>query len=326
MRSSPAAGLTPKIEPQDPRPVATLLQFPTCTPEEVVQTGLKELDVIKLFSNINRTSPQLQHLEAFGISLTRNVSLEAILPNDSLPPISWLQDPALTRDSEFPSTSPHSKLMSNGRPTPDHTSFWNVVKELQFDNADAFRAARRQGQPQGRPIVRVAYARNFWNGAANMVDFWNTLNQHLDDAAKEKDKDAMDIDELRTVAQKADDKKEDEKKGARRLVNQSRDETVSCFVDMVVRCFNCTIDSATIQPKVEIQGVNFPMPWVRYVYRTPKDSRRARMGVKEGPLMGVSCRGETMFRDPGQAEGTGTMEVVDLLREAGTMVSKVFLT
>ena len=53
------------------------------------------------------------------------------------------------------------------------------------------------------------------------------------------------------------------------------------------------------------------------VYRTPKDSKKARKGVVEGPLLAVSCRDVHLFRGKGEEEGKSSGEVYDMLMETG---------
>lgn len=94
---------------------------------------------------------------------------------------------------------------------------------------------------------------------------------------------------------------------------------VAAFVEMFAWAFSCRLEQATIQPRIQLHGMTFPLPHVASVYRTPKDARRARSGILEGPLLAVSCRDHPRYRDPGQAVGEGAFEIMDLLRETGLM-------
>lgn len=98
-----------------------------------------------------------------------------------------------------------------------------------------------------------------------------------------------------------------------------REDMVSAFVEMLAWAFSCRLEQATIQPKLQLHGVTFPLPHIASVYRTPKDARKARSGILEGPLLAVSCRDQTRFRGPNQEEGEGPFEIMDLLRETGLM-------
>lgn len=98
-----------------------------------------------------------------------------------------------------------------------------------------------------------------------------------------------------------------------------REDMVAAFVEMFAWAFSCRLEQATIQPRIQLHGMTFPLPHVASVYRTPKDARRARSGILEGPLLAVSCRDHPRYRDPGQAVGEGAFEIMDLLRETGLM-------
>ena len=48
------------------------------------------------------------------------------------------------------------------------------------------------------------------------------------------------------------------------------------------------------------------------------DSKLARKGHIEGPVMSVHVRSETKFRDDGEEKGCGRSEVLDFYREVGS--------
>lgn len=98
-----------------------------------------------------------------------------------------------------------------------------------------------------------------------------------------------------------------------------REDVVFAFVEMLAWAFSCRLEQATMQPKLNVHGVIMSLPHIASVYRTPKDTRKARSGVLEGPILAVSCRDQTRFRGPNQPEGEGQMEIMDLLRETGLM-------
>ncbi len=101
--------------PREPPPPATPLEFPSCSPQGA-RRKREQLDVVKLLGNLVRTGPKLTHLEAFNLILDNGITLEDLLPADALPPTSWLTDPALTEGSDFTTTPPHERFLSNGRP------------------------------------------------------------------------------------------------------------------------------------------------------------------------------------------------------------------
>lgn len=105
--------------PREPPPPATLLEFPSCSPQGA-ERKREELDIAKLLGNLVRIGPQLMHLEAFNLTLHNGTALKDLLPADFLPPTSWLTDPALTEGSDFSTTPPQEQIISNGRPAPSN--------------------------------------------------------------------------------------------------------------------------------------------------------------------------------------------------------------
>ena len=324
-----AARRVDENEPREPPPPPTPLQFPSNIPQKQPSSTCQQLDVVELFNNIIRTGAQLKHLEGFGVLLENNVRLDDLLIADFLPPNSWLDDPALTEGSDFTTTPPLPQSLSNGQNAPDRKAFYNLVKELMYDNGDAFRAARRQPGQQGRPKPHIIHSRRFWNGLADMAEYWDVSLDRYSDPIEEKDKVAMDIDELLSEVQEVDEKPTEQNKkktytGRRtdtgsKMPNRFREETVSGFVEMLVWAFGCTLENPTMQPKLYVHNILFHLPYLKSVHRVPKDPRRSRSGLKEGPLLGVLCRDLIKFREPNEPEGEGKAEILDLLRESGLM-------
>jgi hypothetical protein len=101
------------------------------------------------------------------------------LSNDAqlhLPPKDWL-DPPEHIDLLMSSASAVT-LLSNGRRKPDHNEFYVRVRELLFDNADAFSTLTRKGS-RGQASIRLAHFRKFWEGLDNMAYYWdNSLDEY----------------------------------------------------------------------------------------------------------------------------------------------------
>ena len=331
--SSPAA---PKDEPRAPPPSPTPLDFPCCKP--LGPTGPRrdfEDDLVKLFGNIVRTGPTETHLDALNISLVGNVPLDLLLPSDFIPPFAWLHDPTAHDDPGISSATPSvAQSLSNGALLPSHNAFYPRVRELLFENEDAFRAIQRRSPAPNRAPARIAHFRRFWDGLLLMSEYWDTS---LDDCTKtgdEEDKCAMDIDEVRAEAQQIDEntgirKRDSQDKetytGRRRdtgknMPGKYREDTVYALVETLSWAFRCRLEHPHLQAKVRLQGVNFPLPHLGSVYRTPKDIRQAKSGILEGPMFGVFCRDQTSFRREEEAVGEGKQEMLDLLKETGLML------
>lgn len=336
-KASSASKTEDENKPRPPPPAATPLDFPCCSPQ-----GLKAAtklhahqDLVKLFSNILRTGPTLEHLEALNVSLVQDVSLDFLLPPEFLPPISWLQDPAKPRDSEAPPTTVSTnETLSNGGPIPGHEAFYTRAKELLHANEDAFRTIQRKNPLPNHAPARVVHFRRFWEGLSMMADFWDTSLDRYSKNRGEPDSSAMDIDDLRSEAQKLDqpndtandEAQEEETYTGRRtdtgrnMPGKYREDTVFTFVETIAWVFRCRLEQPKMQPRLNMQGMILPLPHAGNIYRTPADSRLARRGIVEGPVTGVYCRDQSSFRRPEDEQGKGKQEILDLLREVGIML------
>ena len=336
--SLPAARRDDEDLPRSPPPPATPLDFPCCRPQGLQGLGLDtEDDILKLFSNILRTGPTEKHLEVLNVSLVGNVPLDLLLPSDFTPPFSWLQPHDTTSNKSFEesqSVSSTSQTLSNGAPAPGHEAFFPRVKELLYDNEDAFRAIQRRPPVSNHPPARVVHFRRFWDGLLLMADYWDTSLDNYSKSKSEGDGSAMDIDEPRSEAQQPDQKMDTEENEAqqektytgrrtdtgRNMPGKYREDTVYAFVETLVWAFYCRLEHPRTQPRLKLQSMILPLPHMGSVYRTPKDSQQVRRGMLEGPMLGVCCRDQTSFRRPDEAEGEGKQEILDLLRETGLML------
>ena len=291
--------------------------------------------LVKLFSSTLRTGPTPKHLQALNVNLTNELSIEQVVPRDFIPDLSWSRASTMKASSTSPqAASSKPTPLSNGAPTPGRDEFFVRVKELLHDNDDAFRALERKPPLPNRPPARVVHFRKFWDGLLAMAEHWDTsLDKYLDSNDTE-DKSAMEVDEIHPEPIKVEekirrDKGEDLKKkkytGRRRgtgrdMPSKYREDTVFAFVETLTWAFRCNLHQPRSQQRLKFQGTTIPILHAASVHRSPKDVREARRGVIEGPMLGVFCREQTVFRDHDEAEGEGKQEVLDLLRETGLML------
>lgn len=333
--SPPATAHVDKDKLREPPPPATPLQFPRCEPR---WRSVLELhgsnDLAKLFSSTLRTGPTLKHLQALNVSLANELSLDRVVPTDFIPPHSWLTDPATSESpASSQATSSRSTSLSNGAPTPGREVFFVRVKELLHDNDDAIRVMQRQPPLPHRQPARIVHFRKFWEGLLLMAEHWDTSLDNYSDSRDSERKSAMDVDELRSIANNAGsmiqkDKGESKEKTytgrrmstGRDMPNKYREDTVFAFIETLTWAFRCRLDQAHSQQRLELQGTLIPIIHAASVYRVPRDVRAARRGAAEGPMLGVSCRDQTSFRGNDEAEGEGKQEILDLLRETGLML------
>ena len=278
----------------------------------------------------------MRHLEAFNVSLMNEVPLQQLLPADYLPPTSWTRDPNTDENTNGVSPAPSTpQTLSHGAPVPSRKVFYDSVKELSYDNEDAFRAVRREPPPPNKKPAKVVYFRKFWDNLNFMADFWDTSLDQYTEQPDDRDESAMDVGELRSEAQQ-DDKDEETAKECgtkkkttytgrrtdtgRNMPSRFREDTVFAFVETLVLAFRCRLQHAQIAPKLKLHGMMMPLPHAGSVYRQPKDRERARNMIIEGPLFGVCCREQTSFRRPDEEVGQGKQEIMDLMRETGLVL------
>ena len=322
-------------KPREPPPPATPLDFPCCKPIGLPMVDFdNDCSLRKTFTNILRTGPSKQHVEALNISLVDDFPLEKLIQSDFIPPLSWSQD---VDDHEHPNAfraeSSRSHNLSNGAPAPSRKVYFDSFKELIHDNEDAFRAIKRDPPLPDRKHPRIVHFRKFWEGLMLMAEYWDTSCDNYIESkeGKENEKVTMDIDDLRSEAEKSADEvlhrtAKDEKKTTytgrrtdtgRSMPGKFREDTVFAFVETLSWAFRCRLEHPKIQPRVKLQGMILPLPHAGSVYRQPRDRLNAKAGILEGPMMGVFCRDQHCFRKPEEGVGEGKTEVLDLLRETG---------
>ena len=324
--------------PREPPPPATPLDFPCCKPRRVLRLGLDDdFGLRKTFTNILRTGPGVKHIEALNVTLTDEVSLEEIIPTDYLPSTFWKNDPGTDESANGVSIEPSQPhKLSNGAPMPGRGKFFESVKELSYDNEDAFRAIRRDPPRSGHRPPRLVHFRKFWDSLSIMAEYWDTsVDNYVEKKEdKENDRSAMDVDELRSEAQKFADEMlnkpaKTEKKmmytgrrtdTGRNMPGNFREDTVCAFVETLSWAFRCRLEHPKMQPRVKLQGMVLPLPHTVLVYRQPQDRLHAKAGILEGPLMGVFCRDPVCFRKAEEKLGEGKTEILDLLRETGLIL------
>ncbi len=334
--STPAARKDDSNEPREPPPPATPLDFPRCKPSKhsVPQLGAST-DLVQLFSSTLRTGPTPKHLQALNVSLEDELSIEQVVPTGFIPNHSWSTASPIV-ESSLPPPAALSKpaLLSNGAPAPGKEDFFIRVKELLHDNEDAFRTIQRIPPLPNHQPARIVHFRRFWDGLLAMAEHWDTsLDKYLDSKDTE-DASAMEIDEQHPEsinteenieANKGEDLNKKTYTGRRRgtgrdMPSKFREDTVFSFVETLAWAFRCKLEQPNSQQRLKLQGTMIPILHAAAVHRVPQDGRTARRGVTEGPMLGVSCREQTTYRDLDEAEGEGKQEILDLLRETGLML------
>ena len=151
-------------KPRTPPPPATPLDFPCCEPSGAVPSSCLPQDLLKIFSNLPRTGPSLEHIDALNASLVSDVPLESLLPAKHLPPTSWAYNPP--NKDDYPIT------ISSGS-IPAHEAFHTRAKELIISNQDAYRTIQRKPQTGSAPPIRLLFFRKFFDELDSMADYWD---------------------------------------------------------------------------------------------------------------------------------------------------------
>ncbi len=317
--------------PREPPLPPTPLQFPLYPPNGALgQTQYTSQEICRLFTTIHKTGPKIDHLRALSIGASE-VSLEQLVPKGYLPEVSWNQDPATAEGpTVLPASAPSSTTLSNGAPTPGREAWYKSAKELLYDNEDVFRVLQGKPPLPGRPKLRVAMFRKFWDFLQQMGMYWDESHDKYENVPDDTAVEVMDIDKIykeNQASEEAEEKKATQTYTGwrigtgREMPARFREDTVFAFVETIAMAFRCKADRPRMEPKVKLQNILIPLPQAGTVYRCPQDRNQAKRGILEGPLMAIQCTNQTVFRRPGEVDGEGQGEVTSLLREVGLMLS-----
>lgn len=90
-----------------------------------------------------------------------------------LPPRTWLDLPAHDHLIHQDLTGPTPDVLSNGWSVPRHKEFHARIRELYFNNRDAFSSLSRKSC-RDQPPLRLSHFRKFWEGLDNLAYYWDT--------------------------------------------------------------------------------------------------------------------------------------------------------
>lgn len=292
-------------------------------------------DLVKLYGSTLRTGPTPKHLQALNVHLANELPLEQVVPTEFIPHPDWSRSPSPNESPEsLQAEPPRPGSLSNGALAPGKQEFFVRVKELIYDNEDAFRAIQRKPPPPNRQPARIVHFRKFWDSLLAMAEHWDTSLDQYTDIQDTEEQSAMDIDEPQSESTRTDRKPETDigenskqktytgrRTGTgRTMPGKYREDTVFAFVETITGAFRCRLNQPRSQQRLKLQGTMIPILHAASVHRVPKDPREARRGGGEGPMLGAFCREQTSFRDVDEAEGEGKQEILDLLRETGLML------
>jgi len=90
-----------------------------------------------------------------------------------LPPRTWLDPPTQDPSFQVDVPGPTAALLSNGRNVPEQKEFYARIRELYFNNSDAFSTLSRKSSQTQAPL-RLSHFRKFWEGLDNLAYYWDT--------------------------------------------------------------------------------------------------------------------------------------------------------
>jgi hypothetical protein len=334
-------GIDPDQE-RDPPASPTPLDFP-----QYVGLNGEDIKSITDFKGIyqNLLTPRkpqditIDHVKALNLLVETDVECLQIISDEDLqglPPLVW---DGMNDDDEKPSEASN---MGNGIPYPPYEKYEIVKKELLIDSDDAFREAARMPPKPGRDRVRLTQTRKFWSGLERMAQYWDTSQDEYYErlvatSKPEENQIANDTQQQQPTADTgvsspmdtAESPTEEPKtfervyKGRRvgtgsEMPSDIREDTMRGLIEMVAWPFQCQASVPSTPPRLNVQGLLFPVRHTLISGRVPQDRQAARSGILEGPLLGVQCREETKFS--AEEPGSWSKEYCDLFREVGAML------
>ncbi|KAF2753709.1 hypothetical protein EJ05DRAFT_169288 [Pseudovirgaria hyperparasitica] len=108
------------------------------------------------------------------------------------------------------------------------------------------------------------------------------------------------------------------------MPEQYRAETVRAFLEAICWAFGITFAPPRRHAHLQVGKVRFPVRMTNIGWRTPQDRKRARLGLFEGPVIGMQCRPEIDFGG-GSSSSSSNVEAeqaqqLDAMREFGGLL------
>jgi hypothetical protein len=291
---------------------------------------------------LNIKKPQditIENVRSLNLKIETDIEGTQMLSDEhfqGLPPLIW------EKAAEEGDVQPD--IMGSGFPYPPFSKYDLAKKELLLDNDDAYREVTRMQPKPGRDRVRLTQSRKFWSGLERMAQYWDTsLDDYYERLVTESEETSTRM-QIVTEIQRQQQQREQKEcnptdagdeeaktiyqrfyKGRRvgagsEMPPDIRDDTMRGLVEMVAWPFQCQATVPAQLPRLNVQKLLFPVRHTLVAGRVPQERQAARSGVLEGPMLGVQCREETAFRDPGEEPGYGQKEICDLFREVGGML------
>jgi hypothetical protein len=305
----------PNVDKHPPR-AATKVSFPDIRPLMSVQTkpwteaDHPELDKILSQSSAVTRGKATEKLiwTALNINFKPGVTLQQLIDSsaakDFFPPFNWMSPPiGEAQEKEIPAKAVAEgdvPRLHNMKALPNRESFYSRVHDLMYSNEEAYHGLRRATE-DGKPAPRITHGRLFFIALDEMGQYWDSSqDQYIRKPKNGKDKGPL-------VFTKEPNGSGGKYRGYRIGNGQAmpsglRLNTVKALVELAMYPF------AFIMPAFESKETNNPNKYVeiktlrisipeltRRIWRIPALTDKARLGIGEGPVLGISCRDGFMF-------------------------------
>lgn len=279
---------------------------------------------------------RLKHLADLNLTVENDVTLETFIPVSSngahhLPPKAWLQQgPVQAGRSQSIHVFSHHKhlLLNNGHKAPDQELFFKYAQELMSNTEDALRVIGHRKAPPGRSVPQLNHFRRFWSQLEIVSQYWDCSKDNYfevdapaDSARSSTDKTSR-RSSLSNRSHFPDPVKHEQGKlytGFRistgsRMPEKYRIESVKALMENIVWAFGCQMSPPRRTQHLQVENLLIPVTQSSMIWRTPADKSQAKIGIMEGPVLGVQARNETAFlRDSHMALTDTARELAGLL-------------
>jgi hypothetical protein len=322
----------PTVEKNPPR-AATKISFPDIRPLVNLQTKpwteTDHPDIVKVLTDSTEAvrGKAIDKLIWTTVNVNFksevNVSklIESSAAKDFLPPLSWMNPPTdeaeeievniqAMADGDIPT-------LHNKRDWPNREDYWDRIQDLMYSNEEAYHGLRRTAE-DGKEAPRVTHGRPFFIALDEMGQYWDSsLDQYIkmpedwnDDAPKEFTKEP--------------NGSGGSYRGYRVGMGQDmppklRFNVVKALVELAMYPFAFIIpafenNAAHSNKYLEIRNLRICIPELtRRMWRVPALTAKARSGMGQGPILGLSLRDGFLF-STGHWDGPK-----DLMRETACL-------
>ena len=199
--SSPVSTPGPSTKPPADVPPPTPVNFPQCYPQAAgdgndaaaaaaaAAGGPQEPLATLLQSIVRPTEVSLKHLRALGVHVRPNARVSDLIPDPSYIP-DFAQWDSLSYDAARESNESSRRRLNTGNLSPGVQTYHDRKRELETENAAAFRSVRRMQPPPGHPQVRLGHSYEFFRNLEGFAMFWDDTSAPKRPTAPEPEKPA----------------------------------------------------------------------------------------------------------------------------------------